>query len=208
MAPADIFDLSLSVQSALGAGYLGYATAYAGLRREHRTEDALFISLAFSAVAMVAFRVAGGLVGDGRVWLDAVAGVMAAFAASLLAAAVWRGHGRSAWLKLMSVATIHRDDGLHSAWSVIVQARRSCGQISVQMKNGHVLYLNDRRSFEGTPWDGLYLGGDGAIIMAVEEEDLPDGRSEIREGVVDAAWGTRLTYIPPAEIARVNIRLK
>jgi hypothetical protein len=44
--------------------------------------------------------------------------------------------------------------------------------------------------------------------MAVEMEELPDGSEEIRQAVVDDAWGTRLTFIPSSEIARVNIRLK
>jgi len=44
--------------------------------------------------------------------------------------------------------------------------------------------------------------------MAVESEELPDGTEEIREAVRDDAWGTRMTYIPASEIARVNIRIK
>jgi hypothetical protein len=82
------------------------------------------------------------------------------------------------------------------------------GQLSVHLKNGRVLFLNDRRNFLNAPWEGLYLGGDGSIIMAVEMEELPDGSEEIRQAVVDDAWGTRLTFIPSSEIARVNIRLK
>lgn len=201
MSPSDIFELSLSMQAALGAGYLGFATAYAGFRRDLRAEDVLFISLAFSAVAMTAFGVASG-------WAGAIAGVLAAFGASLAAAGLWRAFGRGLCLRLMSALNIHRDDGLHSAWPAIVQAGRGCGQISVHMRDGRVLYLNDRKNVDGAPWGGLYLGSDGAVIMAVEEEEFPDGRTEVREGVTDSEWGTRLTYIPAAEIARVNIRLK
>jgi len=87
-------------------------------------------------------------------------------------------------------------------------ALRKVGQLSVHLKNGRVLYLHDRRAFLGCPWEGLYLGGDGSVIMAVESEELPDGTEEIREAVRDDAWGTRMTYIPASEIARVNIRIK
>ena len=44
--------------------------------------------------------------------------------------------------------------------------------------------------------------------MVVEEEDLQDGVEEIRSGVVDSFWGTRMTYIPASEVKRVNIRMK
>ena len=53
---------------------------------------------------------------------------------------------------------------------------------------------------------GMYLGSDGSIVMVVEHEDLPDGTTEERTAIRDATWGTRVTYIPASEIARVNIR--
>ena len=42
--------------------------------------------------------------------------------------------------------------------------------------------------------------------MAVEEEELPDGTTQERQGVL-SDWGARLTYIPADQISRVNIRL-
>lgn len=201
MAGSEFFNLTLSLQAALGAGYLGYATAYAGYRRDHRSEDALFISLAFAAVAMLAF-------GAVEAFLGSVWAVIAAVSASLAAACAWRVVGRRLWLQAMSASRIHRDDGVHAGWTGIIQSMGAVGQISVHLKGGGVLYLNDRRNFDGSPWGGLYLGGDGAIIMAVEEEELPDGVEEIREGIIDQDWGTRLTYIPASEVKRVNIRIK
>ena len=50
------FELSLSLQVALASGYLAYITAYAGLRRGHATQDAVFISLVFSVIALLSFE--------------------------------------------------------------------------------------------------------------------------------------------------------
>ena len=89
----------------------------------------------------------------------------------------------------------------------LVQTKKTVDQISVHLLDGRVLYLNDRPKYEGTPWDGLYLGGDGSVLMIVEEEKLPDGIEEERKGIC-SDWGTRLTYLPASQITRVNIRLK
>jgi hypothetical protein len=44
--------------------------------------------------------------------------------------------------------------------------------------------------------------------MVVEEEEFPSGAIEERQGVDDPDFGARLTYIPAAEIAQVNLRMK
>jgi hypothetical protein len=194
------FDLSLSVQVALASGYLAYITAYAGLRRGHAPQDAIFISLAFSVVALLSFDV---LPIEQAYLRSAIAA-----AAALLSGIFWRKIGRPVWLWSMRRLGVHREDGVHAPWDVIVQTTKKVGQVSVHLKNGRTLCLNDRRNFAQAPWEGLYLGGDGSVIMAVEMEELPDGSEETRQGVTDADWGTRLTYIPASEIERVNIRMK
>lgn len=195
------FDLSLSLQVALGSGYLGYTTAYAGFRRDHRVEDVLFISLAFASVAMLTF----GFVEKSHGVLLAS---LSSFGASVIIAAFWRKWGRKAWLWATSSAGVHRDDGSHDAWNQIVQTDRRVGQLSVHMKDGRVLYLSDRRKYDHCPWKGLYLGGNGAVVMVVEKEKDANGQLTDRKGITDPEWGTRLTYLPASEIQRVNIRLK
>lgn len=197
---SSFFELSLSVQVALAAGYLAYITAYAGLRRGHATQDAIFISLVFSVVALLVFE----LLPVEQTYVRAFLACIAALASGIF----WRKLGRTWWLWLMQKTGVHREDGVHSPWDVLVQTDRKVGQISVHLKSGRTLYMHDRRNFVGCPWEGLYLGGDGSVIMAVETEELPDGTSEDREGIKDEAWGTRLTYIPASEIARVNLRMK
>lgn len=194
------YNLSLATQVALGAGFLAYGVAYAGLRESHGPVDAVFITLAFSVVATLAFMGAQGW----GVWSQSAF----AFLIALIAAALWRRWIRRAVLWLFATTRVHREDGVHRSWASIVQTDRRVGQISVHTKDGRILYLNDRQRYSAAPWGGLYLGGDGAIVMVVEEEEFADGKEEMREDISDPHWGTRMTYIPAGEIARVNIRMK
>ncbi|MDO6586825.1 hypothetical protein Q4543_15030 [Salipiger sp. 1_MG-2023] len=200
MLTTEFFDLSLSLQAALAAGYLGYVTAYAGFRRDHAATDAVFISLAFASLAMLAFVLLERF--------GLVASFIAAFVTSLLSAGLWRKWGRKGWLWCVGSVGVHRDDGAHGAWSGIVQTDRRVGQVSVHTVGGRVLYMNDRSKYHDAPWGGLYLGGDGSVVMVVEEEELSDGREEERTGINDELMGTRMTYIPASHVARVNIRMK
>jgi hypothetical protein len=195
-----LFDLSLATQVALGSGYLSYVVAYSGWRESHTPVDATFITLAYASISSLALW----SLSDFSPWTAALAGFVAPVASSV----VWRKWLRSACLRFLSVAGVHRDDGLRDAWTSIVQTDRVVDQISVHTKDGRILYLNNRPAFANSPWAGLNLGGDGSIAMAVEEEEMPDGSTEIREGIVYENWGTRITFIPADQVARVNIRLK
>ena len=190
------YELSVATQVALGSGFLAYALAYAGFREGHYAVDAVFITLIFSVVASLVFTVASPI----GLW-----GATALF--TLGVAAFWRVLARRWCLRMLSLLHIHREDGVHRAWAQIVQTDKSVGQCSVHTKDGRVLYLNDRPKFKGLLWDGLYLGGDGSVVMIVEEEEFPDGRTEVRDGITSADWGTRMTYLPASAIERVNIRL-
>lgn len=200
MDPIAFFSLSLVTQVSLGSGYLAYLLAYAGLREHHNSLDAIFITLAYAAVASLGFWSAA----SAGPWLAAMAGAGSA----MTAAALWRKWLRDICQRLLSIARVHRDDGLHRAWSAIVQTDCKVGQASVHTKDGRVLYLNDRSLYSKSPWQGLYLGGDGSVVMVVEEEELPDGTTEVRQGVADDNFGVRMTYIPPDQVARVNLRMK
>lgn len=197
------FELSLATQVALAAGYLGYAIAYAGWREHHTTADEVLITIVFAAVASLVFQAASPL----GAWIAAGAAVFA----SCLAAAIWRWGLRQGFLWLLSSLGVHREDGIHRGWAGVVQTKCAVDQAAVYLVSGHVLHLLDRRAYLDAPWQGLYLGGDGSVVMVVEEEDLPpvgpeDGtvkqRTEIRHD-----WGTRMTYIPAEQISRVELRM-
>lgn len=202
----NLFDLSLAAQVTFGAGYAAYLIAYAGLRRHHETQDAVFNTLAFGVPAIFTFQYVDRL---GPVVTTLIAG-----GACLFLGALWRVGLRSMSHKLLAYLRIHRDDGLLYGWDQIVNTNCSVGQVSVHTKDGRVLYLNNRDNFAKSPFEGLYLGTDGSIILAVEEEEFsvpgplgPEEHCEVRDGVVHPEQGTRMTYIPADQVARVNIRM-
>lgn len=208
MGAGELVLLLIWVQVAVGAGYLAYATAYAGLRRGHRTTDAVFITLAFAALSLIAFTIVQVSIAD-RMTAPA-RDVVAALGAAMMvlpAAALWRRWLREWWQGLMAKTSVHRDDGIYTGWDAAIQRDVEVIQVSVHTTDGRVLYLNDRSKYDAAPWHGLYFGGDGSVIMVVEEEGLPDGTEEVREGVHDDTYGTRMTYLPPAMIRRINIRM-
>lgn len=195
----ELISLGTTVQVWLGSGYVAYCTAYAGFQRHHKTRDTVFITAVFVAVASGAFSLGSTI----NAWCAYSAAVFVPLAAAIC----WRLLGKSSWLWLMQFLRVHREDGNDCTWESIVQTTRYVDQLSVHTIDGRILYLNDRRQFvDKAEWNGLYLGGDGSVVMAVEEEELPDGSTEQRQGVL-SDWGTRLTYIPANQISRVNIRL-
>jgi len=130
------FELSLSIQIALASGYLAYITAYAGLRRGHATQDAIFISLVFSVVALLCFE----LVPIEQTYLRAAM----ASASSLVSGIVWRKIGRPLWLWMMQKTGVHREDGVHAPWDILVQTDRKVVSI--------------RRGTRSCGLDGFLLG--------------------------------------------------
>lgn len=195
----DFINLGTTVQVSLAAGYMAYCTAYAGFRRHHQTRDTIFITLVFAAIASAVI--------SQTQTLGTVTAYVISVLTVLISAALWRWFGKKLWQKLMRFSKVHREDGVETTWENLVQTDKIVDQISVHLSNERILYLNNRPQYVGTPWDGLYLGGDGSVLMIVEEEELPDGTEEKRTGV-RSEWGTRLTYLPASEITRVNIRLK
>ena len=200
MDPLSLYELSLVAQVSLGSGFLAYVIAYAGFRRDHAPVDAVFITLAFSAIASLVF--------SSSIELGEWVASMLAGVATIFAACIWRKWLNKLCLKLLADTGVHREDGVHRAWAAIVQADRKVGQVAVHTKDGRVLHLLDRRKFAQAPWEGVYFGGDGSLIMIVEEEDLDDGRTLQRETISDQLWGDRMSFIPADEIKRVEVRMK
>jgi hypothetical protein len=194
----ELWTWPFALQVSLGAGYLGYVTAYAGLRKHHTQTDIALITLAFSLPAAIPHL--------GGTPLAPVLSVALALMLSLGTAILWRHKGKSLWLRLMRWSETHAEDGSPDCWSALLQTPRlTVSQISVHTTDGRILYQNDHTSHAAAPEGGLLLGSDGSILMVVEEEELPDGTEEVRTGI-KGEFGTRMTYVPASQIVRVNIR--
>lgn len=201
MATDQFLLLPLEVQVALGGGYLAYAVAYAGLDRRVRPAEMAFRVLAFGLVALISFKAV--LAQDCPPWAAALTAVLAA----TIAGALWRRFLRHWVLALLDRLKISSEDGLPDAWTALIQARGlNVTQLSVHLTDGRVLF-HERSAYGSALHDGLYLGRDGSIVMVVEETLLPDGKTRITsEDIAHPDWGTRLTYIPASQIARVTLR--
>lgn len=194
----DPWTLPLTLQIGLATGYLAYVTAYASKRRHHTVVDATFMTFAFGAPAVVLQTVAP---------LPPLAFAVAAAAINLCFAVLWRMLGHRLWVALMRAGKVHYEDGLTDAWeTVITTPGLKVGQVSVHTTDGRVLYLNDPDKYVDAPEGGLTFGTNGSVLMVVEEERMPDGTEQVREGISDPHWGTRMTYLPANQIVRINVR--
>ncbi|MFP1646092.1 hypothetical protein [Pontitalea aquivivens] len=197
----DLVLLPVGLQVALGAGYLAYMIAYAGLRRGHSAVDAVFISFAFGIPALFTF--------DFLAQVHVALGVAFGAAASIVAGVVWRSGLRCGWGWLMEDLGVHGEDGAATSWDTLIQRRDlKVNQVSVRTKDGRTLFMNERHDYLDGPHKGLILGGDGSVVMVVEEERLPGATGEDRKAQgMRTENGVRLSYIPASEIAQVNMRV-
>lgn len=194
------FDMQLSLQVALGGGYLAYVIAYAGLRRDHGANDAVFITLAFGVLGALSMAVLLPRVGP--VWAAAVS-----LLASILAGAFWRWRARSWAYALLRRAGIHGDDGIADGWTALIQERGlAVTQVAVYLKDGRELFCSQLGPYTTGPKRGLELGSDGSVTMVVEEEEA-EGQREPRTHIIDPVYGTRLTHVPADQIARIELRV-
>lgn len=193
-----LLSLPLTAQVGLGAGYLAYLLAYGADRKNHSTADTAFLSFAFGIPALIPMTLTP---------LSPLSSTLFGTAAALGLALMWQA-GLQKWLLPLQIRLgLGREDGLPTAWSgVLAHPNLECSQISVHTTDGRVLYLNDRHQVLNAPHQGLYLGSDGSVLMAVQQEELPSGAEEQREDIIDPNWGARMTYIPAAQIVRINIR--
>jgi hypothetical protein len=196
---SDLLSLPLEIQIAVGGGYLAYSVAYAGLRSGHGATDMTMRSLAFGLVGMFTYIVLlpfTGTFGSGIV----------AVGACITAGASWRAWGARKWAGLIKLTRVHQDDGMISAWDAFIQSPNlKVTQAMVRLKSGRELFCSETAEYIGGPMNGLLLGSDGGIVIAVESEEMPGGETLDRTHIKDQ-WGTRMTYVPASEIEMIELR--
>ncbi len=210
----DILQLPIHIQIALAGGYMGYVTAYAGLRSGHTTQDMVLLTLVFSALPALAWPFLSDQSGD-RELLQAAAG-FAALATPVLAGVLWRRSGRSAWYGLLNRLGVHVDDGLSSGWESLIQhPGMNITQLMVRTTDGTELFCQDvprhasaQAAFSALDKFSPLFGTDGSVVMLVDTEETAEGDETERTLPIDDAWGVRLTYIPPDSIERVEMRVR
>ena len=201
-------DIPLSVYIAFISGYLAYKVAYSGISESHKVFDIMLISIIFSSVATLTIFIFNELAALQNIFsLDSLK-LISACTFTILTGLFWRKFGMSNWQKLLSLLNIYQEHRSYSAWKVITEQKREYTQAEVTLRNGSVLSLLDRSILENVLYEGLYFDDEGGMFLVVQEEILPDGTIDLKQGVFDKNWGTTFTYIPASEITRVLFRLK
>lgn len=194
-----IFELPIAIQVGLGGGFIAYMLASAGLRRGHTPLDVFMRSLAFGLPGMLTFTY------ETFSTTSAINAVLSVIL-SVAIGGIWRAFLAEWVIGFVKAARIHGDDFQVSAWDRMIQDRRfEVTQVKVCLKSGTELLLVDGEKYIGTLCNGLLVGSDGAIAMVVDRETRK-GVSRDRRDIQVEEWGTRLTYVPAAEIERVEFR--
>jgi len=198
--PDSLYTLPIELQVALGGGYLAHAIAYAGLRRPPGATELALRSLAFGLGALLCYRLALQMG-----WPVPFA-VAAAITTGVILGALWRRFGMKLARRLLGGISGSSEDGMPDAWTAIIQSPGlNVTQLSVRTTDGRTLF-HDRTSYGAALHDGLYFGSDGSIMMVIDEERHADGSERKAQDLTVEHWGTRLTYLPAASIAQVNLR--
>lgn len=198
--PTDILALSWKVQVALASGYAAYILAYRGIRSHHSAQDTLFLTLVFSMIASAEMWFA-------RTVTPVIAGSMA-FGLSVCAGILWRRRGRDMLTYILREPNTTWSDDTPSAWARLQENREfPVSQLSVLLKDGTWLKCDETALFNEAPYAPCILGSSGDVLMYLTSTKAKEADDKLQPTVLDPVFGARLTYIPAAEIARINIRL-
>lgn len=196
--PIDLVKLSFAVQLALAAGYISYLIAYAGIRQHHTAPDAVLKSFAFGVIASAIMTYGY----QNTVWTPVVA-----FLSTIAAGVCWRWFGMNLWSHTLRKSGVSWSDDIPTAWLSITATRTdySPTQIAVELNDGRVLFCEDTRSFADAHQGPVVFGLLGDVAMYVTAERRPDESWDEKTDVRHLE-GDLLTYVPAAQIKRVEIR--
>ena len=196
---ADLINLPMEVQLALGAGFAAYMTAYAGRRSGHSPTDSVMISLLFGLVALWTFRIVLGLFGS-------VPALPAGALAAVAVAALWRKYLRQWWLDLLRVTRVSGEDGLPTVWQSVSQDMRfDISELTVRLKSGRILHCSRVHDFRDRPHGPALFGEDGSVAIYVTE--VTDATGEEHPWDPEAAGDPQLTIVPSDQVEEIDIRL-
>lgn len=198
--PTEILSLSWQVQVALASGYAAYITSYRGVRTHHSAQDTVFLALVFSLLASAELWLC-------RSFTPLLSGA-SAFILSVAAGMLWRRRGARLLNALLRGPNTTWSDDTPSAWARLQENREfPLSQLSVLLKDGTWLHCNQTVNFDGLPYAPAVLGTSGDVLMYLTSVKQKDARERQQSTTIDPDFGSRLTYVPASEIARINVRL-
>lgn len=199
----DWLELPIYLQVTLGGGYLAYAIAYNGKRKEERSWDVILGTVLMSLPGLVIW-----------LWLESWAvpawgAIVIVLMAALVVGVAWRLWGRTAWMLAMLHGCVSNSDDRTDVWARITQDLSIyTTQLKVTLQSGTVYMCQDVSLFEDAPISMYSTDIEGNVVMYVTHIAAVNGDFEAVDGVQSASWGDLITYIPAAEIKLVEFRHK
>lgn len=195
-----IFELPLETLVVLGAGYMAYVLAYAGLRDHHKPLDVLLSAISFGLIAKGVFSFLGP-----QLQLPLLEAIFA-LTVTLAAAMFWRKKGSAFWADILRDTGVSHSDDTSSALDRI---RTDTGTFITQLTvhtDEVVLQCSDLFAVKELPHGPCILGKDGSVSMYADGVKLSGGDWEDKDVSHVKAWGPKLTYIPASEVRRIEVR--
>ncbi len=201
----NFFQLSVELQIALGAGYLGYLTAYLGIRSHHQQIDVAFLTVVFGLVATVT---ASFVPNDVVFWK-----ALAACVSSISAGVFWRRWGRQSIRSVLKLGRLaYSDDDPTVLTAIASDVDHNVTQAVVVLTDGTELVCGDTAEFADAPIAPFIFGADGSIGLYVTASHRRDSNGQMvesaRKGTRDPSWGDRMTIIPSSNVLRVELRFQ
>jgi hypothetical protein len=195
----NFFSQTWQVQLALASGFAAYLVAFMGIRHHHQAIEVTFWSILFSLVttATLAF------VPD---WDNFYAGV-AAFAATVVAAVLWRKWFSDFLFNLLRMGDVSwSNDDPSALFTVSNSTKFRITQVAVELEDGTWLRCDDADKFKDTPFGPLTVGPNGDIALYLTHEEPVGQPAKELKSVRHDGYGDRITYVPADKIRQITFR--
>lgn len=201
-----LIGLQYEIQILLFAGYCGYKTSVIGRGITHRTEEFFLQVVVFGSIGRIGAALADLAVNSARgqpLSPNAALALtfLAALAAAVLAAGVWRSKLLPHWGGWMVRLGFYRDDHQSSVWSSILEAKTIWKFIQIHTDDGRVYEADFGKFPADLPMADITLNDDGIatyITRIWSSNDKPTDCDPVECGKI-------ITYIPRSRIRQIEI---
>jgi len=129
-----------------------------------------------------------------------------AFALTMAAALLWRRRGIDMLTNILRNGNTTWSDDSPSAWARLQENRKyPVSQISVLLIDGTWINCDETAIFNDVPWSPCVLGSSGDVLMYATSIKPKDGPDRPQTTTLHSI-GSRITYIPANQIARILLR--
>lgn len=201
----NFFQLSLDLQLALGAGYLGYLAAYTGVRAHHQQIDIAFLTVAFGLIATVT---------SSYIPPDCeLLRILAACLLSVIAGLVWRKWVKGWVRKLLKLGGFaYTDDDPSVLTTIAADTLHNVSQVKLVKTDGSELVCNDTAMFADAAIAPFIYGADGSVAMYVTHSYRRAANGEMLESVRTKTrnkdWGDNMTIVPASSVRQLELRFQ